>query len=115
MSDQRIIESTFWVMVVLQTIGSIDMPGAGARKMPAPRQYVAIVVLWAILGLAADTGLRRPASRFALLLVLVGMVLGPFGQRAVSFLNTTASLGNAVNTQAPTTTAATVRPRSVQT
>lgn len=77
-------------MILLQTIGSIDMPGSGARKMPSPRQYVAVVVAWVILEIfaAMGQGARRASTAVGWLLVLTGMVVGPFGQRLVSFLNT---------------------------
>jgi hypothetical protein len=48
--------------------------------------YVAVVVLWGILNLMAETGLGRAAARFSYLVLLTGAVLGPFGARAVGFL-----------------------------
>jgi hypothetical protein len=103
------LQTSFWFMVVVQTIGSIDMPGSGARKMPAPRQYVAILVAWIILQVAADTGPsgRRAATAIAWVLVLTGMVVGPFGKRLVSFLNTVGlEFSNAPPPAAPVTSAA---------
>jgi len=66
-------------MVVLQTFGSVD----AQRKLPAPRQYVAIGAVWGILFLLADTGLGRLAARLSLLMLLTASVLGPFGKRFV--------------------------------
>lgn len=96
MNPARTIQATFWTMVVLQTVGSVDLPGrpgpgsplggAGTRKLPAPRAYVAVLVLWSIFNLAAETGLGVVAARLSVLVVLVGSVVGPFGQKAVSFL-----------------------------
>lgn len=83
-------------MIVLQTIGSIDLPNsknapyAVARKMPAPKQYVSIVVLWSTLHLLGDAGYGRPAAIVGWVLTLTGMVAGPFGTRFVSFLQTVA-------------------------
>jgi hypothetical protein len=84
------LQTSFWLMVALQTIGSVDMPGKGARKLPSPRQYLAILVAWLVLGIAADISERaaKPAAMFGWLLVLAGMVAGPFGSRAVSLMNT---------------------------
>lgn len=90
MSDERSVTAAMWLMLVLQTIGSVDMPGRGPRKMPAPRSYVAIVVAFAILELAADAGFGRAAKSMAWVMVLAGAVLGPFGQTATGFLSTIA-------------------------
>jgi hypothetical protein len=86
------LQTSFWIMILIQTIGSVDMPGKGPRKMPAPRQYVAIVVTWLILQLAAGAseGAARGAKALGWLLVLTGLVVGPFGKTAVGFLNTIA-------------------------
>jgi hypothetical protein len=87
-------------MILVQTIGAVDLPGkasatsplggAGTRKMPSPRVYVPIVVLWGILGLVAETGAEqsRLASKLSLLVLLTGALLGPFGTTAIKFLNT---------------------------
>lgn len=81
-------------MVALQTIGSVDMPGRGPRKMPSPRAYAAIIVTWGILQLIADAGGERAGRATkvtAWVIVLAGMVLGPFGATFVKFLNNTAT------------------------
>jgi hypothetical protein len=77
-------------MVVLQTMGSIDLPGKGPRKMPSPRAYVSIIVLFSTLHLIADAGAERAAAAMAWVTVLAGVVLGPFGTRLVNFFNTVA-------------------------
>lgn len=82
MNPTRTIQSTWLFMLALQTIGSVD----AKHKLPAPRQYVAINVLWAILFLMADTGFGRLASRLSLLIVVAASVIGPFGKRLVSWL-----------------------------
>lgn len=80
-------------MILVQTIGSVDMPGYGARKLPSPRQYLAIVVAWMVLFLAAGIGqqARRAAASLAWLLVVTGMVIGPFGKRLIALFGTIAS------------------------
>jgi hypothetical protein len=81
-------------MVALQTLGSVDMPGRGPRKLPSPRAYAAIIVTWGILQLIADAGgeaAGRATRAMAWVIVLVGMVLGPFGAAAAGFLNKTAT------------------------
>lgn len=96
MNPRRTLQATFWSMIVLQTLGSVDLPGvpskgsplggAGTRKMPAPRAFVAVVVLWGILNLVAETGAGKAAARLSVLVLLTGAVLGPFGARAVGVL-----------------------------
>lgn len=80
------LQTSFWVMVLVQTIGSVDVPGRGARKMPAPRQYVAIVATWVVLQLISkiNDSTERAAAAFSWVIVLAGLVVGPFGQRLVS-------------------------------
>lgn len=87
------------------------MPGSGARKLPSPRQYVAIVVTWLILQLIADISeqARRAATVTGWILVLTGMVVGPFGKRFVSFLQTVgAEFSNAPVSTTPQAGASTV-------
>lgn len=86
MSPERTISSTFWAMVIVQTIGSTDIFTAGPRKMPAPKQYVAIGVLWAIFHLLAGGPFGRLAANLSILVTLTGAVLGPFGPAFVAFL-----------------------------
>lgn len=73
-------------MILVQTIGSIDMPGSGPRKMPAPRQYVAILVTWLVLQLIAgiNASTARATAAIGWLLVLTGLVIGPFGKQVVN-------------------------------
>lgn len=61
--------------------------------MPAPRSYIAIVVTWLVLQFAAgiSTNVQRAASRIAWVIVLAGMVIGPFGQTLVSFMSNVAN------------------------
>lgn len=91
MSDAKTVQSTMWIMILLQTIGSVDMPGQGARKLPAPRAYVAIAILWTTLAFIAETRYSKFASRMAVALVIAGAVTGPFGKRFVSFIGSAAN------------------------
>lgn len=94
MDQVNSLQASFWFMVVMQTIGSVDMPGRGPRKMPSPRAYAAIIVTWGILQLIADAGGERAGRATkvtAWVIVLVGMVLGPFGASFVGFLTNTAN------------------------
>jgi len=77
-------------MIAIQTITAIDMPGKGNRKMPAPRAYVAAIILWAIYGLAADAGAERGAAAAGWVTVLTGAIVGSFGKTLTDFLNTVA-------------------------
>lgn len=86
MNPERTISSTFWAMILVQTIGSTDIFTAGPRKMPAPKQYVAIGTLWGILHMAAGTSFSRLAANLSVLVLLAGMVLGPFGPQFLAFL-----------------------------
>lgn len=99
MSDDQSLNAALWVMIIVQTIGAVDMPGKGARKMPAPRAYVIILVAMGILQLIADAGYLRAAKAMAWVTVAVAAVLGPFGPRFVGFLNTVAT--NFSNSPAP--------------
>jgi hypothetical protein len=94
MDQTTSLQASFWFMVVMQTIGSVDMPGRGPRKMPSPRAYAAIIITWGILQLIADAGGERAGRATkvtAWVIVLVGMVLGPFGTSFVKFLSNTAT------------------------
>jgi hypothetical protein len=95
------LQSSFWVMVILQTIGSVDMPGRGPRKMPSPRSYGAIIVTWGVLQLVADMGRDRIASTIGWVIVLTGMVLGPFGKIVTTLFT---SIANALAPTTPTQT-----------
>lgn len=91
MNTDTSLQASFWLMVVLQTIGSVDMPGKGMRKMPSPRSYLAILIAWSVLQLGADAGYDRAANAVGWIIVLAGMVLGPFGQRIISVFNSAVS------------------------
>ena len=86
MNPERTLSATFWGMVLVQTIGSTDIFTPGPRKLPAPKQFVAIGVLWAILHMAVGTRFERPAAQLSGLVLLTAMVLGPFGPQFLAFL-----------------------------
>lgn len=75
--------ATWLAMLTLQTVGTID----AKHKMPAPKQYVAISVLWGTFFLLADMGYGKFSARFSVLVLLTASVLGPFGQRLIDFVN----------------------------
>lgn len=91
MSEETSLQASFWLMIVLQTMGSVDMPGSGDRKMPSPRAYLATILIWSVLQVAADAGWDRPARVSAWLIVLSGMVFGPFGAKIVNLFTNVAS------------------------
>jgi hypothetical protein len=84
--------ATFVIMLAVRTLAGVDLPGAGPRKLPAPRMYVAIIVTWAVLGFVAELGAgwRLLADRLAGLIVLASLVLGPFGAQLTGFLGSVA-------------------------
>lgn len=82
MKPSRVIFGTFMAMLVTQTIGSID----SKHRLPAPKQFVAMSVLWGVFFLLADTTLNKIAARLSVLIWLTSMVLGPFGNVAINFL-----------------------------
>lgn len=86
MNPERTVSNTFWAMVLVQTIGSVDVFTAGPRKLPAPRQYVAIGVLWSILHMLAGSRFGRLAGHLSILVLLTAMVAGPFGPQFLAFL-----------------------------
>lgn len=91
MDDDRSIATALWTMIVIQTIGSVDLPGRGARKMPSPRAYVIIIVAMGTLQLMAEAGATKAAKALAWSAVVAGVVLGPFGARILNFINTVSS------------------------
>jgi hypothetical protein len=91
MSGQRVLGATMSGALAVQTIAAVA-PFGGGVYLPPPRVYVAIWTLWGLLGLVAGLGARaeRLAGRFSLLVLLSMAVLGPFGRKAVTFIDTVA-------------------------
>lgn len=90
MDPNRSLSSSFLLMLLLQTVGSVDMPGHGGRKLPAPRAYMAIIIAWGVLQLIADSGRERAAATVGWILLLTGAVVGPFGSKIVGLFNAVA-------------------------
>jgi len=117
MSTDKSIASSFWVMILLQTIGSVDpIPGSGPRKMPTPGAFIPVILAWGILQLVADAGMERGAKVAGWIMVLTGAVIGPFGQRVVNLFSTVTTLYGGVassggSTATGASTTATPQPR----
>jgi len=99
MNEATQLNASMWLMITVQTIGAIDLPGHGPRKLPAPKAYVAVIVLWSIFGLMADGGFGRAAAAMSWVTVLTAMVVGPAGKTFTNFLKLT---GQTFGTKAPT-------------
>jgi hypothetical protein len=99
--NSRSVSAAFWVTVFLHTLGSVDMPGRGERKMPAPRSYVAIIALFSTLHLVADAGAERAAAAAAWITVLVSVVIGPFGNQLTNLINAVAPPSPGIQPLAP--------------
>lgn len=84
MKPTRVIWATFLMMITVQTVSSID----GQHRLPAPKRFVAISVVWGTLFFAAEIGLGKLAARLSLLILLTAMVVGPFGKLVINFLTT---------------------------
>lgn len=104
------LQASFWLMVIIQTVGSVDAPGKGPRKLPSPRSYGAIIVTWGVLQLFADMGKDRAASAVSWVIVLAGMVLGPFGTTVSNLFTSVAGALAPTSTNAPATTSTTQSP-----
>lgn len=96
-NPDKTIQSTWLVMIALQAIGSID----STHKLPSPKRFVAVCITWFTLMLIAGMGYAKQAAQFSLLLVLVGGVMGPFGDRLANFFKT---VGATFGTAADSTT-----------
>ena len=106
MNPARTIQTTWFVMIFMQIIGTVD----AQHRLPPPRAFVAISTLWGILFTMADTGLGKLASRLSLLALLTAAVIGPFGARFVKFLQMIASTFALPTAQAGTSPAAPTAP-----
>lgn len=93
MSDEKLLAATHTAALAVATIGAVA-PFSSNIYLPSPRRYVAIWTVWFVLGLVAKMGARagQIAGRFSLLLLLTMLVAGPFGTKAVNFLNLVAKL-----------------------
>lgn len=93
MNETSQLNASMWLMVVIQSMTAIDLPGHGPRKLPAPKVYVLVIVLWSIFGLMADAGLSKAAAAMSWVTVLTATVVGQAGHigaagtTLINFLN----------------------------
>lgn len=87
----KALAATFLAKIFVDTIGAID-PFGGKVYLPSPARYMATFLLWGILGIVAGFGpnAARVAGRIGAVTLLAAAVLGPFGAKAVGFLETVA-------------------------
>lgn|SRR5487761_682197 len=105
MNPDNSLQASMWLLILIQTIGAIDLPteankGKKLRKLPAPRVYVAVVITWAVLRLIADAGQERAAAVMGWVMVVAAMVVGPAGTTLINFFN---SIANNFGTSGTTT------------
>lgn len=86
MNPTTSLQASMWLMIAIQTMSGIDLPGHGPRKMPAPKVFVAIVVLWSIFGIMADAGMGKVVQAMSWVTVLTALVIGPAGTTLNNFL-----------------------------
>jgi hypothetical protein len=98
----KTLAATFCAMLFVDTIGAID-PFGGKVYLPSPRHYLATFLLWGLLGLVAGVGDRasRLAGRLSAVVLLSAAVLGPFGKKAIAFLNAAAKTFPATSEATP--------------
>lgn len=82
------LAATFLAMLFVDTIGSFSPFADRPTFLPPPRAYLATFLLWGILGLVAGFGdnAARLAGRISTLVLVTAAVVGPFGKRAVGFI-----------------------------
>lgn len=87
MTPKKTLAVTELGTLTVQTVGAFD-PYGGETYLPPPRAYLAVWVLWGILGGLAELGgaWARWAANLSILVFLTSMVLGRFGPKAVAFL-----------------------------
>lgn len=88
MNPDRSLHASAWLTILLQTVGSVDLPtgnssGTTVRKMPMPGRYLAVVIVWSILDLFADAGYGRAAAAFGWVVALGAGIFGAAGTRLV--------------------------------
>lgn len=78
-----------WLMIFIRTMGAIDLPGHGKRKLPAPGNYVAIVILWSIFGIIADMGAVKAAAIMGWTTLVTSLLVpgSPAAPSLIKFLN----------------------------
>lgn len=83
----KVLASTLLAMLFVDTMGAVD-PFGGKVYLPSPRQYLATWLLWGIFGIVAGFGPRAAqlAGRLSIVTLITAAVVGPFGAKAVRFL-----------------------------
>jgi hypothetical protein len=89
-----------WAAIGIQTIGAVDPPGQGPRKLPAPGQYVAIFAAWSVLQFMASGTMARGARAASIVFLLVTVVLGPGGNRLIALMGSITTMFGGVSTTA---------------
>lgn len=81
------LAATFLAAILIETIGAVD-PLGGGPQLPSPRRIAATCTVWFVLGLAGSLGhtAARAAAQLSLLVLLTMLVVGPFGKKALTFL-----------------------------
>lgn len=79
------LAATLIASLALQTFGAIA-PWSGGPTLPAPSAYTATWTLWFMLGFIASFGqrARRLAGQFSVLVLTAQAVIGPYGRKLVS-------------------------------
>jgi len=105
MNPRRVLSATFWMAILIQTLGSVDVgPNAPEpkRKMPSPKGYAAICLVWGILGWAAQLSenIGRMAATLSGVMVVTTLFVNvarpdrftTAGTRLVHFFNRVAEI-----------------------
>jgi len=100
-SGQKLLGSTLTAALAVETVGAID-PYGGRTYLPSPRTYLAIWIVWFVLGVIASAGGRvaRTAGQFSIL-VLLTMMMGPFGEKTIALVTKVASIFGNQNASGP--------------
>jgi hypothetical protein len=82
------LAASFLAMLFVDTIGAVDPFAGTPTYLPSPRSYLATFLLWGLLGLVAGFGdsAARLAGRTGAVVLLTAAVIGPFGRKAVGFV-----------------------------
>lgn len=85
--SQKTLATTMVAALAVEAVGA-TAPFAGKVYLPAPRTFLAVWLLWFILGLVAAVGpnAARLAGHFSLLVLGTMAIVGPFGKKAIRFL-----------------------------
>lgn len=86
------LAGTLVAALALETFGALA-PWSGGPTLPEPSRYVATFTLWFMLGFAGVFGrtAARAAGQFSVLVLAAMAVLGPFGGKLTTTLQSLAS------------------------